>query len=92
MARGRVASIIGAMPRFVLHHRHEAHECASAYAAWKGFTSPLRQKPAASSCVDGGHEIWWIVPADGAEAALALLPAYVARRTDAIAIREVKIP
>ena len=80
------------MPRFVLHHRHDAHECPSAYAAWKGFSSPLRHKPTASSCVEGGHEIWWIVLADEAEAALALLPAYVARRTDAIPVREVEIP
>jgi len=92
MPGARAPPIIGAMPRFVLHHRHEAHECARAYAAWKGFASPLRQKTAASSCVEGGHEIWWIVLADEAEAALALLPSYVARRTDAIAIREVKIP
>jgi hypothetical protein len=80
------------MPRFVLHHRHEAHECAPAYAAWKGFASPLRHEATASSCVDGGHEIWWVVLADEPQAALALLPAYVAQRTDAIPIREVKIP
>ena len=92
MRAARAAAIIGGVPSFVLHHRHEAHECAYAYAAWKGFTSPLRQKPAASSCVEGGHEIWWFVMAAEAEAALALLPAYVALRTDAIPIRAVRIP
>lgn len=80
------------MPRFVLHHRHEPHECAPSYAAWKGFKSPLRHRDAASSCVDGGHEIWWVVLADETQSALDLLPEYVARRTDVIPIREVKIP
>jgi len=80
------------MPRFLLHHRHAAHECASAYAAWKGFRSPLRHHGVPSSCVEGGHEVWWQVSADGFEAARALLPDYVAERTDVIAIREVQIP
>jgi hypothetical protein len=80
------------MPSFVLHHRHDPHECASSYAAWKGFVSPLRHRSCASSCVEGGHEIWWVVHADGPKAALALLPDYVARRSEAVPIREVKIP
>jgi hypothetical protein len=80
------------MSRFVLHHRHEAHECAASYAAWKGFVSPLRHHGAASSCVEGGHEVWWLVSAVSLEAARALLPEYVARRTNIIPIREVQIP
>jgi hypothetical protein len=92
MCQRRLAPMIVAMPRFVLHHRHAPSECASSYAAWKGFPSPLRHRPAASSCVDGGHEVWWIVVADGPDAALELLPPYVARRTGVIPIREVKIP
>jgi hypothetical protein len=92
MWSGAGAPMIGPMPRFVLHHRHEAGECAPSYAAWKGFASPLRHRATASSCVDGGHEIWWVVLADEPGSALSLLPDYVARRTDVIPIREVKIP
>jgi hypothetical protein len=29
------------MQFFLLHHRHEPHECAAAFAAWQGFDSPL---------------------------------------------------
>ncbi len=49
------------MSSFILHHRHQPEECPSAYAAWKGFESPLRGQQAPSSCRLGGHEIWWEV-------------------------------
>jgi hypothetical protein len=80
------------MPSFLLHHQHQPHECAAAFAAWKGFASPLRHQAAASSCLGGGHGIWWLVEAADRAEALALLPRYVAMRTDPIRIRPVRIP
>jgi hypothetical protein len=80
------------MALFLLHHRHAPGECAVAYAAWKGFASPLRRRPTLSSCVEGGHEIWWRVTAESAVEALRLLPPYVSARTQAIAARDVDIP
>jgi hypothetical protein len=80
------------MPRFLIHHRHEAHECAVAFAAWKGFTSPLRRETTIASCLAGGHEIWWEVTAPGQAAALAQLPRYVAERSEAIPVSDVRVP
>ena len=80
------------MPIFLLHHQHEPHECAAAYAAWAGFKSPLRHRPASSTCLRGGHVIWWRVEAGDLDEALALLPAFVAERTEPIEVREVEIP
>jgi hypothetical protein len=80
------------MPLFVLHHHHAPAECAAAFAAWQGFDSRLRRHPAASTCLDGGHALWWRVEAPDRHAALALLPPFVARRSDAIAVRDVQIP
>lgn len=76
----------------MLVHRHAAGECRAAFAAWRGFESPLRHGSAPSTCLDGGHALWWMVEAAGADAALAQLPPYVAERTEAIAVREVPIP
>lgn len=80
------------MPRFMLHHRHEPHECAAAFAAWKGFASPLRRTATVASCASGGHEIWWELDAADESGALGLLPRYVAERTRAIQIGDVSIP
>jgi hypothetical protein len=80
------------MPFFLLHHSHEATECAVAFAAWQGFESPLRHSHAASSCLAGGHGLWWRVEAGSVQDALALLPRFVAERTTPIQIREVQIP
>jgi hypothetical protein len=80
------------MPRFLIHHRHEAHECAVAFAAWKGFTSPLRRQTTIASCLAGGHEIWWEVTAPRQAAALAQLPRYVAERSEAIPVSDVRVP
>jgi hypothetical protein len=80
------------MPFFLLHHRHEAAECAAAFAAWQGFESPLRHSAPASSCLAGGHGIWWRVEAGSVQDALGLLPRFVAERTTPIQIREVQIP
>jgi hypothetical protein len=83
---------IGAVPLFVLSHRHAPDECRSAFAAWKGFDSPLRHRPTVISCVEGGHAAWWQVEASDARAALAQLPPYVAERTEIEAVREVQLP
>jgi len=80
------------MTRYRLHNRHAASECAAAFAAWRGFASPLRHSVAASSCAGGGHELWFDVEADSAMAALALLPGFVAVRTTAIPIHDTPIP
>lgn len=80
------------MPVFVLTHRHEPHECRAAFAAWKGFASPLRHRPALASCLEGGHRAWWRVEAADAGAALAQLPPFVAARTQVEPAREVTIP
>ena len=80
------------MPLFLLHHRHDPADCAAAFAAWSGFDSPLRHGQAASTCLSGGHSLWWRVRAESPAAALALLPRYVARRTLPIEVRYVEIP
>jgi hypothetical protein len=80
------------MPVFLLHHLHQPGECAAAFAAWTGFQSPLRHRSAASTCLAGGHAVWWRVQAEDRAAALALLPRYVAERTTPIEVREIEIP
>jgi hypothetical protein len=81
-----------AMPLFLLQHQHSSAECAAAFAAWLGFDSPLRGGAAASTCLEGGHALWWQVEASSQQAALALLPPYLAHRTHAIPVRDVHIP
>jgi hypothetical protein len=80
------------MATFLLHHRHTAAECATAFAAWNGFTSPLRRRSAHSTCLGGGHALWWIVEAADCDSALSLLPNFVARRASATEVRKVRIP
>jgi hypothetical protein len=80
------------MPLFLLDHQHEPQECAAAFAAWAGFASPLRRSHALSSCLVGGHRLWWRVQAASEDEALALLPTFVASRTRATEVREVEIP
>jgi hypothetical protein len=80
------------MPFFLLHHQHAAAECDAAFAAWTGFHSPLRHRPAASTCLAGGHAVWWRVEAADVDAALELLPRYVRSRTTVTGVRDVEIP
>ena len=80
------------MPFFLLHHEHAAAECDTAFAAWTGYDSPLRHRPAASTCLAGGHAVWWRVEARSAAAALELLPRYVRARTSVTNVRDVEIP
>lgn len=84
--------------RFALHHRHALRECPVAYAAWRGFDSPLRREPTLATCGsdsrdDGDqHLLLWTVDAETEEAALALLPPWLAERTEVRAVEEVSIP
>ena len=64
----------------------------AAFAAWKGFPSPLRGRPALCNCLDGHHEAWWQVEAEDGATALSLLPRFVAERTEPIRAREIAIP
>ena len=80
------------MSDFLLHHRHEPGECESAFAAWRSFDSPLRGSSAPSTCLAGGHRIWWLVEAPDAAGALALLPDFVASRTEVTGVRYVEVP
>ena len=80
------------MSRYLLHHRHEPHECGVVFASFKGHQSPLRHQPTLASCRSGGHAIWWTVDAATTDDALQLLPSYVAERTTATNVSEVEIP
>ena len=77
---------------YLLHHRHEPRECGVVFAAFKGHESPLRRRETLASCRSGGHAIWWTVEADSESEALALLPFYVAERTQATSVSKVDIP
>lgn len=80
------------MSDFLLQHRHDPSECDSAFAAWRSFDSPLRKSSAPSTCLAGGHRIWWLVEAPDAAGALALLPDFVADRTEITSVRYVEVP
>ena len=80
------------MHRYVLHHRHEPHECGVVFTSFKGHESPLLRKPTLASCRSGEHAIWWTVEAASEAEALGLLPCYVAERTTATSVTEVDIP
>ena len=85
------------MPRFILVHSHRPVECRVAFAAWRGFASPLRHATTAGSCgaTHGDaemHRIWWAVDAPDEEAAFAHLPPWIAERTSADRAGEVAIP
>jgi len=80
------------MSDFLLQHRHDPDECESAFAAWRSFDSPLRGNSAPSTCLAGDHRIWWLVDAADEAAALALLPDFVASRTEVTAVRYVEVP
>jgi hypothetical protein len=80
------------MPRFLVHHRHEPHQCGIAFAAFKGHDGPLRHRAALASCPTGGHAIWWALEADSEDDALRQLPFYVAQRSTVAQVTEVEIP
>ena len=84
--------------RFMLRHRHDASECAVAYAAWRGFESPLRRESTLATCAvpagpDGPeHLLMWTVEAPSVEEALAQLPPWLAARAEARPVPEGLIP
>jgi hypothetical protein len=80
------------VPAYMLEHRHDATECGRCFAAWKDFTGPLRGTTALATCRRGGHQLWWVVEADDPDAALALLPHYLAQRTTAVRVDHVEVP
>ena len=80
------------MSQFLLHHRHEPHECGVAFAAFRGHRSALRQRTTVASCAYGDHQVWWAVDAQSEAEALELLPSFVAARATATRVRRVRIP
>ena len=80
------------MPRYVLLHHHEAADCGTAFAAWKGFASPLRHRATIGSCPSGGHRLLWTVEAESERAALDQLPQFLAARTNVVEVSDVPIP
>ena len=92
MSGGAFESNLSVMPRFLIHHSHEPHECGVVFAAFRGHESPLRHRATLASCAYGGHAIWWSVEAYGEAEALGLLPFYVAQRATATRVGEVEIP
>jgi hypothetical protein len=84
--------MVSVMQRFLLHHTHAPEECPAAFAAWKGFSSPLRGRATIGSCLWGRHELWWELEATSEQEALAHLPPYVAERTEPIRIGDVRVP
>jgi hypothetical protein len=80
------------VPTFLVIHSHPAAECPWAYAAWRGFESPLRHRPALSTCPDGGHRLFWVVEADDEPGALSQLPDYLGRRSEVLRVCPVPIP
>jgi hypothetical protein len=79
------------MPTYLVRHHHDASECGAAFAAWRGFRSPLRGSRPMASCRVGDHTVWWTVVAPSARDALGQLPDFVARRAEAVQIEEVHV-
>ncbi|HZN90606.1 MAG TPA: hypothetical protein VFB44_16625 [Thermoleophilaceae bacterium] len=80
------------MAFFLLHSRHSESECPAAYAAWRGFESPLRRSDPYTTCMGGGHELWWATEAEDETTALRQLPPFVAERTRAIRVTQAQLP
>lgn len=80
------------MSFYLLHNRHQEAECPASYAAWRAFESPLRRSSPYSTCLWGGHEIWWETEAGDEATALSHLPPYVADRSRAIRVVKALLP
>ena len=92
MSARAMATMLIAVPHFILHNRHDADDCGVVFAAFRGFTSPLRHTAALVSCRSGGHEVWWRVVAENEAAALHQLPRYVATTSTATRVDQVAVP
>ena len=82
-----------------LVHRPESRVRAIGARARSGYESGCSpdvgtawRRHAPSMPSSGGHAIWWTVEAADEDAALALLPSYVAERTAVSQVSEVLIP
>ena len=80
------------MPLFLLHHHHEPAECEAAFAAWRGFSSPLRRHPAPSTCLAGGHALWWKVEAADQRASTRAAAGLRRAPNGPIEVRDIEIP
>lgn len=80
------------MNDYVLYHRHAPTDCATCFASWNGFSSPLRRAPAFATCIFGAHEVWLTVRAEDARSALSDLPKYFSDRTIAIRVAPIEVP
>ena len=85
-------AILRRMAFFLLHSQHDEVECPAAYAAWRGFESPLRRSTPYATCLWGGHEAWWEAEADDETTALRQLPPFVAERSRAIRVTRARLP
>ena len=92
MAGGRLGPNMEAVKTFLLDHTHEPSQCEAAFAAWAGVRSELRGSTALAGCAHGEHRVIWRVEAADAQAALGLLPEFIAARTDVVPVRETVIP
>jgi hypothetical protein len=88
----RPPAILRRMAFFLLHSRHDEAECPAAYAAWRGFESPLRRSAPYATCLWGGHEVWWQTEAESESTALGQLPPFVAERAQAIRVTRAQLP
>lgn len=79
------------MPRYLLRHSHDAADCEVAFAAWKGFASPLSGTTLLSSCPGGEHDVYAVVTALGPDEALGQLPPWVRSRATATLVRDVRV-
>lgn len=83
---------------YLITHRHRARDCGVAFAAWRGFESPLRHTSALATCRDAAagpgseHVLFWTVEADSPGAATAMLPPWLAERSEVQRVVEVEIP
>jgi hypothetical protein len=74
------------LAKYLLIHRHDEPRCQAVYESWNGWDSPLLPSRPPEVCRRGGHTARWIVDADDAAGALALLPPALAEGADAIPI------
>jgi hypothetical protein len=82
---------VAAMASYLLAHVHGEADCRVAYAAWRGFESPLRGLHAIASCASGDHCMFWTVQANNPDDALKQLPPYLAQRTHVSEVSKVAI-